>query len=106
MKTHPLLFVALTLATLVLLLVPDTAFASGTGAGGGEFSEILDFMKGLAQGTFGRALTVLSLIVSVIIGLARQSLMSGLVTLGVALMLIHGPTVIDNLFAFALPVVA
>lgn len=105
LKSHSLalLTIALTLALVFLPDIAHAAGASGNSSGGAEFGELYTYIKGLCQGRAGQMIAVLSLFVGMVIGIARQSLMLGLIGFGIALVLTYGPGVIEGVFTFAIP---
>lgn len=101
-KTEKKKLVAKT-ALLLSLMVPMVAMASGTG--GDEFISIWDTLKAWIEGTLGRIITAGIVIVGIVAGIARQSLMAFAIGIGGGMGLYNSPKIIDELFSAVIPAV-
>jgi len=80
------------LAFMAAALVPEIAFA---GTGGSEFDAIWTTLTDWMQGTLGKIASGAMILVGIIAGVARQSLMSFAVGIGGGIGLYNTPGVID-----------
>jgi conjugal transfer pilus assembly protein TraA len=76
----------------VLALAAEPTLA---GVGGGEFDEIWDTLKDWLQGTLGRIVAGVIVLVGMVMGVARQSLMAFAVGIGGGIGLYNVPDVIE-----------
>lgn len=93
---------AAALATTAIIL----AVASGSalaGAGGSEFDDVWTQLKDWTQGTLGRIAAGGMVLVGVIGGIVRQSLMPFATGVGGAMGLYNAPTVIESIMSATLP---
>lgn len=92
---------ALTLAVtfLAVFFAPDV-FAS---SGGGEFDEIWDKLKEWMQGTLGKVLALVAILVGVVMGIGRQNLMAFVVGPAIGIGLYYSPDLIDGLMSASVP---
>lgn len=86
------------LATGVMLVMAGSAYA---GTGGTEFDGIWTTIKDWTQGTLGRVIAGAMILVGVIGGVVRQSLMAFAVGLGGGVGLYNAPTIIENIMTAA-----
>ncbi|EIC22795.1 TraA family conjugative transfer protein [Thiorhodovibrio frisius] len=102
LSSRPLLHAALLGAPLLVLLLPDTALA---GAGGTEFQATYDMLIGWMTGLLGRIIAVAFIIVGLIAGVARQSIMSFAIGIAAGLGLFMAPDIVDAVVSATLPIV-
>ncbi|HDZ9205294.1 TPA: TrbC/VirB2 family protein [Vibrio cholerae] len=93
-----LLFMGL-LVVAFLLLVPDQAYA---GTGGGAFDDVWETLKDWTQGTLGRIVAGAMILVGVVGGIARQSLMAFAMGIGGGMGLYNSPTVVESIMSATL----
>lgn len=79
---------------LILALLPTIAQAGG---GGGEFDEVWEQLKDWTQGTLGRIIAGCMIIVGIVGGIARQSLMAFAMGAGGGVGLYNSPGVIESI---------
>lgn len=84
------------LAVWVLLLVADPAHAS---TGGSEFKSLYDLISGWAKGYLGRAIAISFLVVGLLTGLVRGSVIAAVTAIGAAVALLMLPTIVDAIFS-------
>lgn len=89
---------------LFLLALPALALAGGTG-GGDEFSEIYEWVKGIVQGTLGRLIALVMIIVGVAAGVARGSIFAFVIGLAAAIGFYFTPDIIEQVMGASLTVV-
>lgn len=77
---------------MALVLAPDALVA---GTGGTEFDNVWTWLVDVTQGTLGRILAGSMVLVGVVGGIARQSLMAFATGIGGALGLNYAPDIID-----------
>jgi conjugal transfer pilus assembly protein TraA len=97
---------ALLTATLLaiaglLLLTPDTVLA---GTGGTEFQATYDMLIGWMTGLLGRIIAIAFIIVGLIAGVARQSIMSFAIGIAAGLGIFMAPDIIDAVVSATLPI--
>lgn len=90
------------LSAAVLSALAGSAFA---GTGGQEFQQVYEQISGWTNGVLGKSLAVASLLVGLGIGIIKQSVMAGVVGVGMGLVAGFGPGVIDGVVTAALPVI-
>jgi conjugal transfer pilus assembly protein TraA len=91
---------ALALGALALL-VPDAALA---GAGGAELNDIYVTLTGWMTGLLGRVIAVTMIIVGIVAGVARQSIMGFVMGIAAGLGMFTAPGIIDAVVSATLPV--
>ncbi|MBU2952239.1 TraA family conjugative transfer protein [Marinobacter sp. F3R08] len=82
------------MASAVFVLTPDTAFA---GTGGASFEPVWNDLKEWMQGTLGRIIAAAIVVVGIIAGVARQSLMAFAIGLFGGFGLYYTPDVLENI---------
>lgn len=87
------------LALLVLFYAPMLAFA---GTGGTEFDDIWMTLSDWIEGTLGRIIAAGIVIVGVVAGIARQSLMAFAIGIAGGMGLYNVPTIIEEIMGAAL----
>ena len=86
---------------LLAWLAPDAALA---GAGGAEFNDIYVTLTGWMTGLLGRVVAVTMIIVGVVAGVARQSIMGFVMGIAAGLGMFTAPGVIDAVVTATLPI--
>lgn len=81
-------------AGLVFFAMPDTAFA---GTGGVAFDPVWDDLKEWMQGTLGRIVSAAIVIVGIIAGVARQSLMAFAIGLFGGFGMYYAPEILESI---------
>ena len=89
-------------ATVAAMLVLPAAVMAGTG--GTEFDGVWTLVTDWIQGSLGRTIAGLLVLIGVIAGIARQSLMALAVGIGGGVGLFYAPSVIDATMTAALPI--
>ena len=89
-------------ATVAAMLVLPAVVMAGTG--GTEFDGVWTIVTDWIQGSLGRTIAGLLVLVGVIAGIARQSLMALAVGIGGGVGLFYAPSVIDATMTAALPI--
>jgi len=92
-----LLFLGLML--VAFLLAPEQAHA---GTGGTAFDEVWSTLKDWIQGTLGRIVAGAMILVGVIGGIARQSLMAFAIGIGGGMGMYNAPTVVESIMSATL----
>lgn len=93
------------IALALVALIPVAAIA-GTGTGSGDFDTIWDTLVDWTQGTLGRVIAGSMVIVGLIMGVARQSIMAFAIGIGAAVGLYNAPDILDAIMGATLPVLA
>ncbi|NBM93201.1 hypothetical protein GWI74_07070 [Proteus sp. G2662] len=88
---------------LMALMISEPSFA---GAGGDAFTDVWDTLKDWTQGTLGRIVAGAMVLVGIVGGIARQSLMAFALGIGGGMGLYNTPTVVESVMSATLPVVA
>ncbi len=88
------MLLSLTFAVLAAAL-PEYAFAAGTDQ---DFQSLYDMLKNCSQGTLGRSIALMFLLVGLGVGVVRGSIMGAVGCLAAAMALFIGPQIIDNIF--------
>ncbi|MBK1700211.1 TraA family conjugative transfer protein [Thiococcus pfennigii] len=86
----------------LLLIAPEAALA---GAGGAEFQGAYDMLTGWMTGILGRIIAVTFIIVGLVAGVMRQSIMGFVVGVAAGLGVFVAPDIIDNIVTATLPIV-
>ena len=81
------------MAVMTLSLIAPDAFA---GTGGTEFDDVWTTLSDWMQGTLGKIASGAMILVGIIAGVARQSLMAFAVGIGGGVGLYNTPTIVDN----------
>lgn len=93
----------LMLAVLVLMALAITEPAMA-GTGGDEFDDVWQTLSGWTQGTLGRIIAGAMVLVGIVGGIARQSLMAFALGVGGGMGLYNTPTVVESVMSATLPV--
>lgn len=91
----------LTLAAL-LMAMPEQAYATTSGTGADDFDSIWQRLQGWTQGTLGKVIAGSMVIVGIVMGIARQSLMAFAVGTGGGMGLSYSPDIIEAVFGSTL----
>ncbi len=81
------------IAVLLALLISDSAFAGDQGS---EFDDVWNTLLGWAQGTLGKIIALSMMLVGIIAGVARQSIMAFAMGIAAGLGLFYAPGVING----------
>ena len=102
-RTHPWLLAALLLGvgSAALTLAPEAAVA---GTGGTEFQATYDMLISWMTGLLGRIIAIAFIIVGLIAGVARQSILSFAIGIAAGLGLFMAPDIIDAVVSATLPI--
>ncbi len=90
----------------LLVLLGMSAAIAGVATGGantGDFDVIVGILTDWTTGTLGQAVAISMVIVGLIAGIARQSLMALVIGVGGGMGLSYAPTVINNVFSAGIP---
>ncbi|MEK6162805.1 TraA family conjugative transfer protein [Vibrio cholerae] len=88
---------------LMALMISEPSFA---GTDGDAFTDVWDTLKDWTQGTLGRIVAGAMVLVGIVGGIARQSLMAFALGIGGGMGLYNTPTVVESVMSATLPVVA
>ncbi|MGL5907680.1 MAG: TraA family conjugative transfer protein, partial [Shewanella sp.] len=88
---------------LMALMMSEPSFA---GTGGDAFTDVWDTLKDWTQGTLGRIVAGAMVLVGIVGGIARQSLMAFALGIGGGMGLYNTPTVVESVMSATLPIVA
>ena len=89
------------LVAVAATTLPEIALA---GTGGGAFDPVWTMLTDWSQGALGRIIAGALILVGIVAGIARQSLMAFAVGIGAGIGLYNAPTVINSIFVATLPV--
>lgn len=84
-------------AALMLVMFTVAVTESHAGVGGDEFELVWETVKDWTQGTLGRVIAGAMVLVGIIGGIARQSLMSFAVGIGGGIGLYNAPEIIERI---------
>lgn len=87
-------------AVMIGLTIAPEAFA---GTNGQEFDDVWDTLKGWTEGSLGKIIAGSTILVGLVMGIARQSIMSFAVGLGGGIGLYNAPSIVENVLTGALP---
>ena len=90
----------------VVHLARNIRQAGPAGTGGDAFTDVWDTLKDWTQGTLGRIVAGAMVLVGIVGGIARQSLMAFALGIGGGMGLYNTPTVVESVMSATLPVVA
>jgi conjugal transfer pilus assembly protein TraA len=99
---HAIPLPAMLVGVVLLTLLPGAVLA---GAGGTEFQATYDMLIGWMTGLLGRIIAIAFIIVGLIAGVARQSIMSFAIGIAAGLGLFMAPDIIDAVVSATLPIV-
>lgn len=103
MRKKSLLVVALMSAALAALVLPAVTLA---GTGGAAFDPIWQWLAENIQGTLGRIIAAAMIVVGLVGGIARQSIIAFAVGIGGGIGLYNSPPVLESMISATLPVLA
>ena len=86
----------------LLLAAPETVLA---GAGGAEFQGAYTMLTGWMTGILGRIIAITFIVVGLVAGVMRQSIMGFVVGIAAGLGVFVAPDIIDNIVTATLPIV-
>ncbi|WP_395756367.1 TraA family conjugative transfer protein [Edwardsiella ictaluri] len=98
-KKKQVFLFSLAVAALAILFVSVRAHA---GTGGTEFDEVWTTLKDWTQGTLGRIVAGAIILVGIVGGIARQSLMAFAMGIGGGMGLYNAPTVVESMMSATL----
>jgi conjugal transfer pilus assembly protein TraA len=101
LRSSHLLAAAMVAVAGFAALAPDTVLA---GAGGTEFQGAYDMLTGWMTGILGRIIAVTFIIVGLVAGVMRQSIMGFVVGVAAGLGVFVAPDIIDSIVTATLPV--
>jgi len=84
------------LAFAVMLAIPVVLMAAG--GDGGPLGDVYDSLTDWTQGNIGKVITIACIIVGIVMGVARQSLLAFAIGIGMGLGLYNTPTIVDWIF--------
>lgn len=91
------------LAALFLVAMPETAHAGTGGSNSQGFEEVWEILKEWTQGSLGRVIAGSMILVGIIAGIARQSIMSFALGIGGGMGLTYAPNVIESIVSATVP---
>ncbi|KRW83740.1 hypothetical protein AQ621_16965 (plasmid) [Marinobacter sp. P4B1] len=89
-----LAYVAAAVMVLLFMVMPDIAWAGDEGA---EFDEIWELLEGWVQGTLGRIISLIMIIVGVVYGIRQQNIMAFVMGPAAGIGLYYSPSIIQGL---------
>lgn len=96
-------FTAGRVAALMTLMLPVVALA---GTGGTEFEQIWGTLQDWVEGTLGRIIAAAIVVVGIVAGIVRQSLMAFAIGIGGGMGLYNTPTIIEEIMGATLPLLS
>ncbi len=91
------------LSLFILMAICNEAFAVTSGDGADDFKDVYTRITAWTTGVMGKTISVGMVLIGIIMGMVRQSLVAFVIGIGAALGLNYTPTLIDNVFAATLP---
>ncbi|NLC21312.1 MAG: hypothetical protein GX771_05280 [Halomonadaceae bacterium] len=88
-------------AAIMVAMLPVIALA---GTGGSEFDDIWITLSDWVEGTLGRVIAAGIVVVGIVAGIVRQSLMAFAIGIGGGMGLYNTPTIIEEIMSATLPV--
>lgn len=98
-KGLPMPLLLLALVAVVAATATDAAFAGG---GGTEFDQVWTTIKDWTQGTLGRIIAGALILVGIVGGIARQSLMAFAIGIGGGMGLYNSPIIVESIMGATL----
>lgn len=92
------------MAALLAVALVLTAEPSWAGQGGTAFQPVWDVLTEWTTGTLGKIVSGAMILVGMVGGVARQSLMSFAIGIGGGVGLYHAPNVIDSIVSATIPI--
>lgn len=102
---HTINYQTLMLGLIVIMALALWADSSFAGTGGVAFDEVWSTLKDWIQGTLGRVIAGAIILVGIVGGIARQSLMSFAVGVGGGMGLYASPKIVETIMSATLPVI-
>lgn len=99
LKRHKQILFFIALMAVMFLVAANTSHA---GAGGLEFEEIWETLKDWTQGTLGRIIAGAMILIGIIGGIARQSLIAFALGIGGGIGLYNAPSIIESILSASL----
>lgn len=99
LNLQKLMMAAAAAAAVTAVVAPELALA---GTGGAEFEDLWTQLSGWMQGTLGKVIAGAMILVGIIGGVARQSLMAFAVGIGGGIGLYNASTIIDGVVSSTL----
>lgn len=96
-------FIAVCTLGLMMFMLSEPSFA---GTGGDAFNDVWTTLKDWTQGTLGRIVAGAMVLVGIVGGIARQSLMAFALGIGGGMGLYNTPTVVESVLSATLPLIA
>jgi len=90
------------IAVFMAALIPVVAMA---GTGGSEFNEIWVTLTDWVEGTLGRIIAAGIVVVGIVAGIVRQSLMAFAIGIGGGMGLYNTPNIIEEIMSATLPLI-
>jgi conjugal transfer pilus assembly protein TraA len=90
-------------AALATLMLPMLAMA---GTGGTEFEQIWGTLQDWIEGTLGRIIAAAIVVVGIVAGIVRQSLIAFAIGIGGGMGLYNTPAIIEEIMGAALPLLS
>jgi conjugal transfer pilus assembly protein TraA len=88
-------------AAILVAMLPMIALA---GTGGSEFDDIWITLSDWVEGTLGRVIAAGIVVVGIVAGIVRQSLMAFAIGIGGGMGLYNTPTIIEEILTATLPI--
>ncbi len=102
-RTHISPTISIAILLILSICIVDPAHA---GAGGDAFDDVWDTLKDWTQGTLGRIIAGAMILVGIVGGIARQSLMAFALGIAGGMGLYNMPTIIESVMSATLPLPA
>jgi len=87
---------------LLAAMLAAVAVSAHAGGGGSEFDEVWTTVKDWTQGTLGRIIAGSLILVGIVGGIARQSLMAFAIGIGGGMGLYNSPTIVESIMGATL----
>ena len=100
LKQQNIIYMMFGLLLIAALVMPQEALA---GTSGTEFDNLWTTLKGWVQGTLGRIIAGAMILVGIIAGIARQSLMAFAIGIGGGMGLYQSPAIVEAILTATLP---
>ena len=86
--------------TFAVMVMPSVVLAAGTD--GGPLTDTYDTLTIWTQGNVGKVITLAFMVVGIIAGIARSSLMAFAIGIGAGLGIYNAPAIVDTIFSATL----
>lgn len=87
---------------LMVALVNEALATTASGTGATDFQEVHDRITAWTTGIMGKTISIGMVLIGIIMGMVRQSLVAFVIGIGAALGLNYTPTLINNVFSAVL----